>query len=320
MKKIKIFVVILSCIALLFSLTGCFAKQEPKEEVGIWKTLYELINFVSDMTEYDDVQSGIQEDIQSDVQPDSVPVCSISTVCYTSEYGLAGTYTDLEDVKKAMGDMVTLVATVNDGYNFEGWFKNDVCVSKDLQCEYVITENRATIEARYSYYTISTFSVTDEHSVVGTFTELNDKKVSVGDMVELEAEPQENCIFVGWFRDNVCVSTDLNYSFEMPAENLNIEARFTYYTLTVKGEIMRSIYHYEFSYDAGTFTRYDNQKVLVGEDITLTASTKAGYVFVGWFTPYIGVDRFCLCDDLEYTFTMTDTNVEIHAVFQMILE
>ncbi len=257
-----------------------------------WRNLYEFILTVTD---------------PSDPIPDGVPSAYLSTSSDSDNYGLAGSYTRLSNKEVAVGDKVTLTATVNAGYNFEGWYldtwNSDSCLSKDLEYEYTMTDYDVTIEARYSCYTISVESDTDDYGLAGTYTMLTNKKTSVGSEVELVATVNEGYNFDGWFIDNVCMSNGLTYTYTMGENNVEIEAKFSSFTVNTTT-------YCNVAGVAGTYTNLYNKKVAVGSEIELTATVNDGYNFEGWY-----IDDVCVSRSLNYTYTMDRGNVEICAVY-----
>ena len=221
----------------------------------------------------------------------------------SDDYGVAGTYTKLNEEKITVGETVTLTAIVNKGYNFDGWYRDGICLSKDLTYSFEMTAESRNIEALYSYYTVSTYSFynNDDYGMAGTFTKLEEKKVSIGETVTLTATVNDGYNFEGWYRDGICLSKDLTYSFEMTAESRNIEALYSYYTIST------------FSYSddfgiAGSFTKLEGEKVSLGKTVTLTATVNNAYNFEGWFRGDV-----CVCKDLTYTFEMTNENRDVEA-------
>ena len=76
---------------------------------------------------------------------------TVTTTCSTDDYGLAGTYTMINAKTYNVGDKIELSATVNDGYNFEGWYISDslygnsVCLSTELNYSYTMQSKNVTI-------------------------------------------------------------------------------------------------------------------------------------------------------------------------------
>ena len=221
---------------------------------------------------------------------------TLKTYSLTDEYGNAGTYSEINQQYHA-GDIIELDATVNEGYNFVGWFINNTCVSDNPQFSFTMKNNSVEVEARYDYYTVNTVSQMDDYEKAGTYTILNNKKISVGEQITVEATVNDGYNFAGWYRNNVCVSEDLSYSFMMKAQNIELEARWNYYTVTVE------TWNDEQG-TAGTYTQMADIKVSVGQPVTLTATVNEGFNFDGWY-----VNDNLVSTELEYSFTMKPQNV-----------
>ena len=215
----------------------------------------------------------------------------------------SGTYTKLHEKKISVGTAVTLEAIPNEGYNFEGWYIDgtDILFSKDAACTFTMKAENITLCARFSCYTVTTSGYTFE-GMAGSYTSYQSQNVSVGKAVELTATVQNGYTFEGWYRDGICVSTELTYTFTMPDSHVYLEARYSRYTLTVYMDNYEGI--------AGTITRYHETIVAVGEQVTLNATVNDGFNFEGW---YIG--DVCLSKNPSFTYTMRNQDTEIRAQF-----
>ena len=263
------------------------------EPATAWRNLYEYYLTVTD---------------PSDPIPDGMPSAFITTEGTDDNLGQAGSFTKLTKKEVAVGDKVTLEATVNKGYNFEGWYLKSnsyryELLSTDATYEYTMTSYDVTIAAKYSSYTVSTFSDSDDQGLAGTYTMLNSKKVSAGTEVTLTATVNTGYNFDGWYVNGVCMSNELTYTDVMPKENVSVEARYSYFTVTTRteGNVADA---------AGTYTKLNDKKVAVGQDVALTATVKAGYNFEGWY-----IKDVCVSRALTYTYTMERENVEILAKY-----
>ena len=257
-----------------------------------WRNLYEYHLTVTD---------------PSDPIPDGVPSAFITTEGLDDNLGQAGSFTRLNKKEVAVGDKVTLEATVNNGYNFEGWYlKNGYrydLLSADATYEYTMTSYDVTLVAKYSTYTFSTYSETDDAGMAGTYTMLSNKKTSVGTEVTLTATVNDGYNFDGWYLNGVCLSNSLTCTFEMAKESVSVEAKYSYYTVTTRteGNVADA---------AGTYTKLNDKKISVGQDVVLTATVKDGYNFEGWYINDTLVSRA-----MTYTYTMERENVEICAKY-----
>ena len=238
---------------------------------------------------------------------ETMPSFKISTKAEGYDYGMAGTYTLLTNKLYEAGTEVNLSATVNSGYNFEGWYINTVCLSTEKDYSYIVADSNVTITAKFSSYTLTTSS---SDSTAGTYTIMN-KKVSAGEKVTLTATPKEGCNFEGWYityingwySNTELISSELTFEYEMEKMNVTLEARFSSYTVTTSSpDNLGGI--------AGTYTIM-NSLVSVGKTVTLTAQANEGYNFEGWYTGYDN----CLSTDNTFEFTMGKESMNIEARF-----
>lgn len=295
MKKSKLITTFLVCVAMLLMLTACIGTQDKPD-----------IQSESDPRSESDTQ-GEQNETEG-TEPEVT--YTVSTTSSTDDYGLAGSYTMLNAKKYGVGKKVTLSATVNNGYNFEGWYINDICLSTELEYTHVMQNKDITIDAKFSSYTITTRSSSNEASVAGKFTNLYNKKVSVGETVELTATVNEGYNFEGWYIDDICVSKNLNYEYTMEKSDVSICAIYSGYTLTTTGCAVNSYGDEESGFAAGTYTQYAKKHISAGTTVTLAATVNDGYNFVGWY-----VGDACVSTSLEYSFTMGKADMSVKAKY-----
>ena len=328
MKKLKFILAFLFCIGLITLLCSCVGpqgEQGPKGDQGIQgengdsgtngkSAEYRANNGWVQWKYTDDPDSewkNLYAYSETVELPDSVDgTAYISTVCDTDQYGLAGNYTMLYNKKVVVGESVSLTATVNNGYNFEGWYINDTCISTEKVYNYVSTSQSVEIEAKFSSYTVNTSTEGNVANVAGTYTNLYQKKIASGEPVNLTATVNEGYNFEGWYINNVCVSRALNYTYTMEKSNVDICAKYSRYSLSVLGTAYNAQGDTDESFAAGTYTQYTNKEFSAGTEITLTATVNDGYNFVGW---YIG--DTCVGTNLQYTFTMEKQDAVINAVY-----
>ena len=96
--------------------------------------------------------------------------------------------------------------------------------------------------------------------------------------------------FVGWYLDGELVSSELEYSFEMPAGDVSLEVRYI------------KLYRVEAFIDReGDLTGKLDTTFASGEQVTLVAERLDGYRFVGWYS-----DDALISDSLELVFAMPE--------------
>ncbi len=215
----------------------------------------------------------------------------------TSAGTISKTYTN---EKVAVGTKVTLTATVNDGYNFLGWYDKttDTLVERGLTYVFTMSRKNISVVAKYNYFTVS---ANRNDSSAGSVTAFSNKKVSVGQSVTLTAATNAGYTWVGWFNGETKLTDELTYTFTMSAVNVTYTAKWEYFTVTTATNDSQ----------AGTYTKKSDAKTTVGDEVTLTAATNAGYTWVGWFD---GETK--LTDELSYTFTMASVNVTYTAKWE----
>ena len=221
---------------------------------------------------------------------------TLSTQTNNSE---AGTYTVLSDKKVTVGDSIELIASTNDGYTWLGWYDGETLISMETTYTYVMTAESKTLAAKWTYYTLSTQA---NDSEAGTYTVLSDKKVTVGDSIELIASTNDGYTWLGWYDGETMISSETTYTYVMPAESKTLIAKWTYYTLsTTNGNV-----------DAGDITLLSYKKVAVGRSIDLIAVAKPGYSFVGWYD-----GEKMLSSDATYSYVMTSESKIITAKWNL---
>lgn len=193
------------------------------------------------------------------------------------------------------GDTVTLRATnIEDKYVFDGWYVNDVLVSKNTTYQFVVSENITVVaKATYNYVTVNISS--DAHCVT---TPSSPFEVEKGNDANVSVEViDDSYVFDGWYIGGQKVSSDLNYSF-IPTTDVSIQAKtrekpyvvlnYTAQNCTISGT------------SQGT-KRY-------GTNVSLIATVFDGFEWDGW---YSGDTR--ISTDMNLEFSITD-NTTIRAV------
>ena len=248
---------------------------------------------------------------------------SLTVTSNLSQMGAAGTHTQMRNQKVVPGTAVELVATVNEGYNFDGWYIDDRCVSRNLSFTYTMDRFDAEICAVYSTNTLTTLGASanaegqfESTFAAGTYTKYTKQNVSAGEEVTLLATVNDGYNFVGWYIGEACVSTELEYTYVMGREDVEIVAVYVYYTLntTVRYGSLGPGYTTDDLFEsAGLYIDpvYKDKRVSVGTEITVTAKDIVGWTFVGW----ISSDETLLSYDLSFTFEMPAGNLDIFALY-----
>jgi len=161
------------------------------------------------------------------------------------------------------GSNVTLRATANAGWVFDGWYEGNVRVNTNATWTFNATASR-TLQARFSQ--TQQWTITTSNTTGGTAT--GGGTFAHNALVTLVATPQTGWVFVGWYEGNTRVSTTATWTFNATS-NRTLQARFNQWTITT------STYGSSTATGGGTFNH--------NETVTLVATPHAGWNFDGWF-------------------------------------
>ena len=227
------------------------------------------------------------------------------TYAYSYEHiGVQGAVvsSDVAAGKIAYGTRVTLTASAVLGYEFDGWYVVDEKVSADAVYAFDMPARSIKVVGRYraAGYELSAVTVgCDGASITG----LPEGKASYDSSVTLTASAEVGYDFLGWFDGDEKLSSDLSYSFRMPANDLS---------LTAKYEIKKYALHYavEGSAAATVVSSVEEDTVAWGTGVTLTASAEAGFRFDGW---YVGDEK--VSTEYVYGFVMPENALSLVAKY-----
>lgn len=179
-----------------------------------------------------------------------------------------------------------------DGYTFVGWsgegsIVTDASGSSLTNFQF---DSDMTFTASYRPNKV-TLTVVSQHLNLGSVDKVTGAK-DYGSTITIKANPFDKVYFDGWYTSSqdgaIKISDQATYTFTV-GENTTFVARFFCYTVTTQ------------SFDdlAGTIEEYRSQKMTIGEQKTLSATTNPGYIWLGWFdgTTKVSVDE-------NYVFTM----------------
>ena len=198
----------------------------------------------------------------------------------------AGSVSGLEGTT-VVGGEVTVTAETNPGYTFIGWYDGDTKVSEEGSYDFTFTMTAETKVYTAKWIKVS---VVSEDTLKGTVSELTEEYL-LGDKVSVTATTNSGYTFIGWYNGDEKVADTLTYEFIMPAEDVTYTAKWI--KVTVVSE----------SASKGTVSKLTDT-YLLGDKVSVTATTNSGYTFIGW---YNGDEK--VADTLTYEFAMPAENV-----------
>ena len=243
----------------------------------------------------------------SEVKSDQTYTASFTTnkvkVDVNISYGLYNKYSMLienyETLPTEVGTMSTskicdanttlnLEGKLNEGYVFLGWYINGRIVSDNINYQYLLTTDDVTLEARYRYveYSLNVFTYNSTQGLVkidggesSSFNNSDHKVTNVGENVTVKAQSLSTARFLGWYEDNILVSSELEYSFKVNKEDTDLTAKWNYFTIT-------------YDVDGGTNNPGNVNSFDIDHEITLYNPTKEWYEFDGWECNGVKIDTF----------------------------
>ena len=167
------------------------------------------------------------------------------------------------------GTEVTVKATSNPGYAFNGWWENGKKVSEDAEYTFTITANR-NLTAKFN---LNKHTVVIEKSPAEGGTTTGAGAYNYGTEVTLVATANPGYTFVGWKENGTLISSVATWTIERLTEDREFVAAFkvNQYKVDVQAD----------PENAGTVS--GNGTYNYGQKATLTANENTGYKFVGWY-------------------------------------
>lgn len=151
-----------------------------------------------------------------------------------SEYGYTsggGTYNK--------GDKAFISTSANnENYQFAYWLKNGVKYTEKSSFIYKVEEWNVRFEAVYDYKPVSPaepqptnrfrlYLTTNEEGNC-SFNRTSGEKVEAGSSVWLAAYLSTGYIFKGWYIEDELISTNQNFEYKMPKQNVTLKANIIY--------------------------------------------------------------------------------------------
>ena len=207
----------------------------------------------------------------------------------------------------AAGSNVTISATQNTGYSFAGWYSNGTLVSSANPYSFVMESHDVSFEARFTdgvHHCLYLSSKEIATNPVGTCSVHGAGYHLDGLEMAISADVQNGYSFLGWYDNEILVSTDNPYTFVMPSKDVSYIARFSkkyHVSVTSKDESKGTVS------GAGDFAYTSS--------VTVAGTCLGDYNGVTWYD-----DSFsAVSTDLAYAFAMPEADVNLSADFQKIV-
>lgn len=195
-------------------------------------------------------------------------------------------------------DNVTINATPNRGYSFDGWYNGSTLVSKENPYTFAMPYSNVTYTAKFNTnkYVLNLNNANESLGSVrgeGTFL--------YGSSVTITATPNTGVSFLGWYgNDGTLVSSLKSYSFKMPYEDVIYTAKFEWTPYSVSININDTF--------MGLIT--GDGSYTYGQTVSLVAAPNDHYSFFGWYD-----GDSLLSQDSSYSFSMPDKSLTYTAKF-----
>ena len=191
------------------------------------------------------------------------------------------------------GASVTLSALPKAGYDFFGWYIDDVLVEKTPTFTFTMDDHSRSYLAKFVVaYPLYVYSENENHGTVSAPIECG-----VGNSVTITASAARGCTFDYWFDEDLnIVSYDSTYTFVMPNNEVTLFASFKEgFDIAV------------FSKNSEELNLSGSGHYLIDDEVTLSAElTNDRGTFIGWFN-----GRELLSSNMTYSFACQESlNIE----------
>ena len=249
-------------------------------------------------------------------------------------------------VKVNYNGSATFVANAGEGYEFVGWYSDENCqtlVSKttsykvsSIKADYTLYAKFKIINLNLKVYSVTEGKIDGAGGTVQLGTDAPAAKIETivewGTLATLTAKANANYEFKGWFTDpqcsikadskilNDCQYTDKAVETAAIKKDLTLYAKFS--DVSSRQVTANAVFGGNIVNTAGTVKAGDSQEgatstavVTNGDSVTLVASTKPNYEFMGWYS-----DRECtnsVASEQQLVLTNVDADCEYYALFKL---
>ena len=228
----------------------------------------------------------------SEVVDEGVTLCQVTTVAEGDGFVS-------ESAQVAQGDYYSVTATPEEGEVFDGWYLDGEMVTSEYTYDFWVSGDIELV-ARFSTpdYALDHVSVEGNGSI-----DADEPGATVDEEIQLQAVPDDDGWFDGWYLDGECVSTNTYYWFEADEDD-GLVAKFS-------PAIIANVDVAAGGNENGEVQLLDSDGK-VGGSATVSAYAHNCAEFEGW---HIGsIDGQLVSTDAEYTFTI-EGDVQLVANF-----
>ena len=204
------------------------------------------------------------------------------------------------------GEALSLPVPTRTGYTFLGWFVGETAFTDSNGITFSIwnVKNPELIVAHWEINHYNIFAKAND-TEAGTIS--GNGVYNYNEKVTLAAKTNNGYNFIGWYDDHdVLISSESQFTFHA-VENTSYTAKWNYFTLTTTVNY----------FNAGTTEIYKDEKISIGENITLSAVDykNVGYIWKGW-----SLNGNIISNELNINITMDNFNAEYIAVWDVVEE
>jgi|GEM_PF-6526595 len=176
----------------------------------------------------------------------------------------------------------TIVATTNIGYTWLGWYEDGELLTEDTSYTFKVEGDRS-FTAKWK---VCPITIEKNKAEAGSVSGFDGRTIGANETVT--ATTNSGYTWVGWYEGDNLLTTSMTYLFVLRDEEKTITAKWS------KVDVAKN------KAEAGSVTTL-NGRYHFAENVTIEATTNAGYVWIGWYE-----GDTLLTGDAEYAFAMSE--------------
>lgn len=176
------------------------------------------------------------------------------------------------------------ISNIQAGYTFTKWTLNGADYSTAQSFSYTVTDDDASFVAHFTYEepptpTYRKLYLIADPADAGIFNKESGLEVAVGSTIECKVTRNTDFRFLGWYLDNVLLSTSQSYTLSMPDHDVTLTAKLEYEPGT-PGDPKEQRYTLTYKIDDNVAK---SESLAAGDPIVAyMPDERSGYVFSGW--------------------------------------